>query len=304
MIPEFGPGPVVVDPDHPSDLYAAGGGAGVWKSTDYGNQWTQVNRDLGYVPMGLVVAVGGGAVYVAGNKVLYRSTDGGVSYEMLPNDLPAELYSLEIDPANPSHIVSGLHEADGIVESNDGGKSWQLVAGSNFPSGGISWYPFFLDSSKSWLAIAQDGGSVVITRDGGKSWTIPTGIEGLTHAHGNAQIFRQGSSLWVPGTGGPGDGLYRSSDLGQSFSRVTQGGLSVAWGSNSKVYAMWGWACAHCDLGASFQSAPLPEGNNFTKLDVPAELVIGANHIAVTSDGSHQIFVGTMWSTGIWRYVE
>jgi hypothetical protein len=31
---------------------------------------------------------------------------------------------------------------------------------------------------------------------------------------------------------------------------------------------------------------------------------IGANHVAVTSDGNHNIFVGTMWKDGIWRYVE
>lgn len=34
---DYGVGPVVVDPLRPSDLYAAGGGAGVWRSTDYGN---------------------------------------------------------------------------------------------------------------------------------------------------------------------------------------------------------------------------------------------------------------------------
>src|SRR4051812_41026581 len=59
VIPEFGPGPIVVDPKHPSDLYTAGGGDGVWKSTDYGNTWKKINSEIGYVPMGLIIAVAG-----------------------------------------------------------------------------------------------------------------------------------------------------------------------------------------------------------------------------------------------------
>ncbi len=314
MIPQFGPGPIVVDPKRPSDLYLGGGGDGIWKSTDYGNSWSVINSTIGYVPMGLIIAVAGttpATVWVSGYKLSYKSIDGGETFATIPNDLPAELYSISIDPNDDNHLISGLHEADGLVESTDGGQSWNLLQGSNFPSGGISWYPFFIDTgsssstSKTWLAIAQDGGSVAITKDGGGSWTIPAGISGLQHAHGNAQIFQQGANLFVPGIGGPeGDGMYRSTDRGQTFTQVASGSLSVAWGSKDTVYAMWGWACAGCNLGASFVSAPLPAGDSWSKLSVPDALVIGANHVAVTSDGTHQIFVGTMWSTGIWRYVE
>jgi photosystem II stability/assembly factor-like uncharacterized protein len=303
-VPEFGPGPVVADPGSPGDLYVAGGGAGVWKSTDYGNTWTQTNAEIGYVPMGLVVAVAGEHVLVAGYKVLYDSTDGGVTFAELPNDLPAELYSLQVDPDDDRHLISGLHEADGIVESIDGGATWNDVTGTGFPSGGISWYPFFLGARGEWLAIAQNGGSVVVTRDSGATWTQPAGIEGLTHAHGNAQIFQRGDTLFVPGTGGPGDGVYRSDDRGGTFTRVLDGVSSVAWGTDAHVYSMWGWACASCDLGAGFHVADLPDAAAWDAPAVPADLIIGANHVAVTSDGTHDIFVGTMWTSGIWRYVE
>ncbi|HMI88595.1 MAG TPA: hypothetical protein VK550_31165 [Polyangiaceae bacterium] len=50
--------------------------------------------------------------------------------------------------------------------------------------------------------------------------------------------------------------------------------------------------------------APLPSGTTFTKPAVPAGLNIGANHIVVTSDGQHNIFVGTMWAAGVWGYIE
>lgn len=57
---------------------------------------------------------------------------------------------------------------------------------------------------RSWLAIAQNAGSVTVTRDGGASWTIPDGIDGFEHAHGNAQIFQRGDTVFVPGVEGPG----------------------------------------------------------------------------------------------------
>lgn len=50
----------------------------------------------------------------------------------------------------------------------------------------------------------------------GASWTTPNGIAGLQHAHGNASLYQTGDTLFVAGTGGPGDGVYRSTDLGQN----------------------------------------------------------------------------------------
>jgi hypothetical protein len=30
----------------------------------------------------------------------------------------------------------------------------------------------------------------------------------------------------------------------------------------------------------------------------------GANSVVVVNDGSHNIFVGSMWGIGLWRYIE
>lgn len=312
--PEFGPGPVVKNPARPSDLYMGGGGDGLWKSTDYGNTWSKINDSIGYIPMGLVVAVAPtdpATIWTAGYKVLQKSVDDGATFETIDFDFPDSLYSIQVDPYDARHLISGLHEVDGIVESTDGGVTWAYVGTDGFPSGGKSWYVFFLDTGdsggtrQSWFAIAQDGGSAVRTLDGGNSWSVPNGLLGLTHAHGNAQVFQSGESFWVAGIGGPdGDGMYRSTDGLQNFTKVTDGALSITWGSDKNVYGMWAWACAGCDLGSGFTVAPLPAGDTWSKPDVPAAMNIGANHIAVTSDGNHTIFVGTMWSAGVWRYVE
>jgi hypothetical protein len=312
-MPDFGPGPIVLDPDTPSDLYMGGGGDGLWRSTDYGNTWSKINSSVSYVPMGYIMAVLPGtptAILVAGYKVVHKSTDGGATFRDIAFNFPDSLYSIQIDPYDPTHLISGLHEVDGIVESFDSGESWHYVGTGNFPSGGRSWYVFFIDTGdaattrKTWFAIAQSGGSPAITSNAGTSWTVSSGVNGLEHPHGNAQIFQRGDTLFVPGIYGPGGGLYKSTDRGASFTKVLNGDLGIAWGTDKNVYAMFGWACSGCALGSSFAVAPLPAGTSFTKPTVPAGLTIGANHVAVTSDGTHNIFVGTMWKDGVWRYVE
>ena len=309
----FGPGSIVGDPARPSDLYVGGSSAGLWKSSDYGNSWTLINDTLPDVPRGIVIAVAGttpATIWAASYNTIFKSVDGGTTF--VQTALDVSLYSLAVDPNDTTHLISGLHEADGIVESIDGGDSWQVVGGTGFPSGGVSWYPYFIDTGnaattrRTWFAIAQNGASAVMTSDGGASWTIPTGIAGLQHPHGNSQIFQSGSTLFVAGTNGPqGQGVYRSADLGATWSRVDSGQTpeAVVWGTSKNVYAMYAWACSNCDLGTQFEIAPQP-GTTWSTADAPAELVIGPNGVVVTSDGTHNVFVGLMWDQGLWRYVE
>jgi photosystem II stability/assembly factor-like uncharacterized protein len=310
----FGPGSIVGDPARPSDLYVGGSSAGLWKSSDYGNSWTRINDTLPDVPRGAVIAVAGttpATIWAAGYNTIYKSVDGGLTFAQTA--LTVSLYSLKVDPSDPTHLVSGLHEADGIVESTDGGASWQPVGGAGFPTGGVSWYPYFVDTGdaattrRTWFAIAQNGASAVMTADGGATWTIPQGLAGLQHPHGNSQIFQRGSTLFVAGLAGPdGQGVYRSADLGATWARVDSGQTpeAVVWGTSKNVYAMYAWACSGCDLGTQFEIAPQPGTAWATAAGVPAELVIGPNGVVATSDGTHDIFVGLMWDQGLWRYVE
>ena len=309
----FGPGSIVGDPARPSDLYVGGSSAGLWKSTDYGFTWTQINDTLPDVPRGTVIAVSGTTpttIWAAGYNTIYKSTDGGATFTETP--LGVSLYSLKVDPYDPTHLVSGLHEADGIVESSDGGATWQTLSGTGFPTGGISWYPSFLDTGsaattrKTWFAIAQDGASAITTSDGGASWTIPDGLLGLQHPHGNSQIYQNGATLFVAGLEGPaGQGVYRSTDLGASFARVDSGQTpeALVWGTAKSVYAMYAWACSGCNLGTQFEIAPQP-GTDWATAVVPDALVIGPNSVVVTNDGTNSVFVGLMWDQGLWRYVE
>ena len=320
----FGVGNIVVDPARPSDLYVGGYGS-IWKSTDYGKTWAELPSQPNppYLPLGHVLAVAGTTpatlwmANVAGDQKVFKSTDGGLTFKTtgtLPTKIDSSFYSIVVDPHDPAHLITGFHEADQVAESTDGGETWKLASGTGWPTGGISWFPFFVETGdpattrKTWFAIAQNGGSAVMTSDAGATWAQPKGLEGLQHPHGGSQLYQTGQTLFIGGGQGPmGDGIYRSTDLGASWTRVAQGNVAVVWGTSKMLYAMWGWACASCGLnegGPQYQTAPPPGTTWSMGPALPAGLVWGPNSVAVTSDGTHSVFVGSMWATGLWRYVE
>jgi hypothetical protein len=78
---------------------------------------------------------------------------------------------------------------------------------------------------------------------------------------------------------------------------------AVVWSTTKTVYSMWGWACSGCKFTNAFETSPQP-GTSWALAQLPAGLQIGPNSIVVTSDGTHNIFVGAMWATGMWKYIE
>lgn len=327
VLGDYGGGPVMVDPNRPSDIYegsgssSSAGGDGVIKSTDYGLTWKQINSQPihGYYGFGLsptvppTILMGSGN----GNGSSARSTDGGITFQITGGGLTADPYDYAVDPYDPGHILMGLHEVDGIAESKDTGRTFSWVSSvalgtPGWPSGGISWFPFFINTGSdltthsTWIAIAQDGASVCRTSNGGASWIIPSTISGLQHAHGWSQIFQIDSTLFVPGLYGLGQGVYRSMDLGVTWKRVDSGNEpeNEVWGTPNKVYAAYGWACSGCDFGNNnYETASMP-GTAWGASNMGAGTNGGVHNVAVTYDGTNYIFVADIWCKGLWRYVE
>jgi hypothetical protein len=309
----FGPGSLVGDPAHPRDMYVGGANSGLWKSSDFGRTWSKINSTIPYVARGTTIGVAGttpATVWAAGYRVIYKSIDGGVTFST--TNINYDLYSFIVDPNDNNHLLSGLHEVDGVVESTDGGATWQMVTGPGFPTGGVSWYPFFINTGnaattrKTWVAVGQNGTDGAYTTDGGAHWVIPPGLAGLNHGHGNASFFQKDSLLFISGNSGTtSQGVFRSTNFGASWIRVDSGtkGESMIWGTAKNVYAMTAWACSGCNLGTNFEIAPLP-GTTWTYTNVPSALRIGPNSIAVAFNGTPYVIVGSMWDQGLWRYVE
>jgi len=303
---EYGPGYIRADPDRPGEMYVGAGSGGLWKSTDYGLTWRRISETTGHFTLALAPGTPGPTFYTAPGDASGRalkSVDGGLTWTTVgEGGLVADLYSIVVDPYDPQHLLSGLHESHGLYESVDGGDHWRSIA---IPEGGSSWYPFFLDTGdpsstrRTWLMLTQEVGSSVGTQrtdDGGATWTE---VSGNRHMHGACQIYQPGAPvIFMAGS----EGIQRSEDLGLTWSVVDSARQSVVWGTPFNVYGTYSWATGGSDP-PNFQVASQP-GTAWTSVATPPSMDHGATSVAVVNDGTHYIFVGVMWRAGIWRYVE
>jgi photosystem II stability/assembly factor-like uncharacterized protein len=108
---------------------AEGDKTGLYRSDDYGGNWTQVssNRDLMHRPWyySHVFADTGHAdtVYVT-NLQMWKSTDGGVSFAEVTTP-HGDNHDLWIDPNNPNRMIEG--NDGGACVSFNGGGSWSSI---------------------------------------------------------------------------------------------------------------------------------------------------------------------------------
>lgn len=180
---------LVIDPQQPATLYAAG--LGISKSTDGGATWTPlpgVSPDLVVFDLAISPSSPSTLYATTGGQPGYqvmRSLDGGATWTQVKQDLPDSLASLAVDP-HLSTTVYGVYypfrnsESERIYRTTDGGGSWSLL---DVP---------FVDplerQSLSDVAVSPSGalyvgvwfGNVYETQDGGGHWeplgTKPPGV--------------------------------------------------------------------------------------------------------------------------------
>ena len=202
-------GSIAVSESDTCVVYAGGGektvrgnvsfGYGVWKSGDGGETWNRAGLDKSRFvsrlrihptdPNTLYAAVLGDIFKPDGNRGVFKSTDGGVTWEkvLFASD-EAGAVDLVIDPKNaevlyattwdlkrtPYSLESGGSNSK-MFKSSDGGKSWQdLTSKEGFPKGllgimGIAVSP--LNSNRLYAIIENEEGGVYTSIDAGETWT-------------------------------------------------------------------------------------------------------------------------------------
>ena len=142
---------LIIDPNNSNVFYATtqgeteytdkvGDGAGVFKSTDRGNNWTQINNGLNSLETNvLAVDPNDSDVLYLGtdDDGIYKSINGGENWEKLIPSASFGVGDIVVDPQNSDNVYMGtvdyfrLSESRGVLgdfgvyKSTDGGTTWE-----------------------------------------------------------------------------------------------------------------------------------------------------------------------------------
>ncbi len=153
---------------------------GLFRSDDGGDNWTRATDDPRIRPVGVIADPGNARVLYVTQTALYRSVDGGHTFDAFAGAPSGDDYQLLwIDPRNSKRLLAGVDQ--GAVVSVDGGASWS--SWYNQPTG--QFYHVAADDRFPYhvFAAQQDSGSVAVPNrsDFGeisyRDWYLPGGFE-------------------------------------------------------------------------------------------------------------------------------
>ncbi len=193
----------------------------VFRSTDNGKKWSVVTDDFGGVFV-QDIRFRGETGYIAGNKILQKSTDGGATFTDIYPAFKAAvgddhfINTVTFGPGDEIFITS----TSALIRSADGGTTFAKVSGN---SGGNDFWRF---DSDSWLVMGTTTKSQY-TNDAGTSWTS---------ASTGASIFEIGG-VWNEYVYALGQGkIYRTPLEGLNTAArmiLSEDGLAVAYGPSA-----------------------------------------------------------------------
>ncbi len=265
---------VEMHPSNMETIYAAAASGGIFKTIDLGANWEPIfddalslsigdiaiapsDPDIIYVGTGEANAGGGSQSY--DGVGLYKSIDGGDTWEFIGLGQSRNIGRMVVHPQNPEIVyvaAMGNLFADspdrGIYKTIDGGLSWENILYVSDSTGGIDVviHPDNPDTvfAAMWERVRRPnrrsyGGwtcGIHRTIDGGQTWTELD--NGLPSPGGNVgrigiDISKSDPSIlyaiYADKTG-YFEGLYKSSDNGDSWTQTNDGSLN-------NCYQSYGW---------------------------------------------------------------
>lgn len=237
-------------PQNPNLFYMGSVDGGVWKSTDYGVHWENITD--GKIPLGAnsigaiavapsdpnVIYVGTGESDPRGTMItgegVYKSSDAGKTWHYAGLSDTHTVTAIAVDPRDPNvAYVSSLGHVfkdnpdRGVFKTADGGKTWSKV--------------LYVD--------AKTGGNDVV---------IDTKNPDTLYA----TMWQMYRTPWKLSSGGPGSALYKSTDAGAHWSKISSNP-----GFASGLLGKMGVAVSPADSNVVYAIAQAREGGVFRSAD-------------------------------------
>ena len=222
---------IAVDPGKPYTIYAGFGTGGIMKSTDNGTSWSGVFEKETVASIGAIAVspsdpniVWAGSGEANGRNSsswgdgVYRSGDGGGTWVNMGLRDTQSIARIVIDPADPkvAYVAAmghlwGSNQERGVFKTTDGGATWTHA-----------------------LKIDETVGCIDLAIDPSNSRIL------------YAAMYHRLRKPWSFESGGPGGGIYKTSDGGGTWTRLTRGlpestgrmGLDIYRARPSTVYAV------------------------------------------------------------------
>jgi photosystem II stability/assembly factor-like uncharacterized protein len=258
---------LVGDPVDANKFYVGAASGGVWKTIDGGVTFTPIFDNHGSLSTGALAidprdsnilyvgtgeaSPGGGSVTYPGDGV-WKTTDGGVTWQHLGLDQTVAIGRIVIDPRNPDNVfvaaMGNLYSRNvdrGVYRSQDGGRTWTKVLFVSDIAGAVDLAIDPVDPRRvfatTWQRIrfpseriyGGPGSGVWLSSDGGTTWTrlagglpapetepsrIGVAIAASSPSTVYAVYYRKADTAL--------EGLFRSTDGGVTWTRQTATNLS------------------------------------------------------------------------------
>ena len=220
-------------PGEANTFYFGGVAGGVWKTLDAGATWKPLTDKEPIASVGSIavaesdhntIYIGTGEACIRGNITygdgVWKSVDGGRSWKHVGLPDSRQIGAVIVHPTNPNlvyaaalgHVYAPSAER-GIYRTSDGGATWQKV--------------LFVDDKTGGIDVVFD----------------PQNPNTLF-----AAMWQVNRTPWSLNSGGPGSGLFRSNDGGNTWKRLEGHGLpdgplgrigvSVSGADGSRVYVL------------------------------------------------------------------
>lgn len=250
---------IAIDPNNTNIIYVGTPNAGIWKSTDGGANWVQKFNSGNYLAIGAIcidpnntsiIYVGTGDEAMSSFTYLgdgiYKSTDGGNTWQNLGLQNTGVISEISINPSNPNIIYVGtlgniynLNSNRGLYKTINGGNTWNqiLYLGSDAGIGDIEMNNTNPDNlfvtgktryrTNAGSFVSGKKTKIYRTFNGGTSWdTLSNGLPSDSNCKITLALSQLNPQLIYASyidTASEFGGIYKSTNAGTNWSLVYSG---------------------------------------------------------------------------------